>query len=70
MGGAAYSGPCFLKTLAGRLASQPCIWLPPSIFVVYYWTCFSYHGLYFPYSGRLFSINRFKEFTTAVSEPQ
>ena len=27
----------FLKIPDGRLASQPCLWLPPSILGVYYW---------------------------------
>ena len=30
-------GPFFLKNVAGRLASQPCIWLPPFILGLYYW---------------------------------
>ena len=47
----------FLKNLAGRLASQPFIWLPQSflggilLVLVYYWMYFPYYGLYFPYYG-------------------
>ena len=57
----------FLKNLAGRLASQPCIWIHPSILGVYYWywyiigciflimgAYFLYHGGYFPYHGWYF----------------
>ena len=29
--------PFFFKNLAGRLASQPCIWLPPIILGLFYW---------------------------------
>ena len=30
-------GNIFLRSLAGRLASQPCIWLPPPSLGIYYW---------------------------------
>ena len=45
----------FFLNLAGRLASQPCIWIHPSILgvfvleLVYYWMYFPYHEGYFPY---------------------
>ena len=47
--------PFFLKNLAGRLASQPCIWIHPSILGVYYWYWYII-GCFFPIMGGIFPI--------------
>ena len=41
--------PFFLKNMAGRLANQPCIWLGPSIWGVYYWYWYII-SISFPYA--------------------
>ena len=49
----------FLKDLASRLASQPCIWIHPSILGVsyWYWMYFPYYMEHFPYYGEVFSLS-------------
>ena len=39
-----------LKNVAGRLASQPCVWPPPSILGIYYWYWYII-GYIFPIMG-------------------